>query len=196
MLPTIARAQDAVAKLESAVNSTYLKTFGEVIPTLLSANAKLEEARGNKVKADSLRALAEDVQKGASKPNGDKAELVLKALNTNATAMSANFSAQAAAISKDQMATFIAGAVDYFKGTKGTVELASSLGSLTEAVSGVSGVRNPMQLGKIRSLLSIAKVLSTGIPSTSNANIQAATALKNYVTANKISIPAAQMSFQ
>jgi hypothetical protein len=123
MTPRTARAQDAIGALESAVGAAYQKTFGETIPMLLEANAKLKEAKGNKLAADSLRALAEDARKGASKPDAKAAEKLFTQTSSNADAMATEFGAQGAAVTKEQKAAFIEGAVLYFKGTKSTLEL-------------------------------------------------------------------------
>ena len=195
-LPSSARAQDPLAALETAVGGTYARMFGVVIPTLLEASAKLDEARGNKLAAEEKRALAENARKGASKPDKNFAEKVITQTSLASDSMAAGFAAQGAALSKEQTSAFIDGAVMYFQGTKATVELSTSLAELGQAITGAASIRNPFELRKVAGLLLVGKLLTTGIPQVLKSNVQAATALKTFVTANKIPIPTDKMSWK
>ena len=188
-LATPVQAQDALAALDASTVRIYAKALGEALPSLMTASAKLEEARGNKVKADEYRAFAAEAISNASKTDAKVAEKLFAKASESADSTAAAFTGKAAAQTKEQRALFVEGVIEYFKGTKATQELSNELPALSKAMADAKGIKNPLQLRKVASLMGVASALTSGIPSVGKANVTTAVALKNYISANNIPMP-------
>lgn len=184
------QAQD----LGGAVAPVYSKMVGESLPLLMTATAVLMEARGSKDEAAALRAQAEDMKKGVSKPDRDLLERSMKATSESNNKFVASLDGEAKALTAEQMTMFVAGAVAYFAAVKSSREVAQMLPPVTTAIADVTK-KGPLAIARAGKDLVLAKAVAQGIPELIKGNVQAAGALKNYIVANKIPVDASAIVF-
>lgn len=185
-------AQDGT--VEARVHEMYKKTYVDALPSLLDASAKLQLALGKKEEAERLRALKADLEKGGDKPSADLAGKVTTVLSSSNKALGASLTTEGAKISDDQMQTFIDGASGYLDGAMATMQVAKLVPDLATELSGFQPPRNPMAARKAMGVVSAGKALVDNIPALAKGNVDTAKALKAYVTANKISVPAEKLN--
>lgn len=185
-------AQDG--SVEASVHEMYKKTYVEALPSLLDASAKLQLALGKKEEANKLRALKADLEKGGDKPSADLAGKVTTVLSGSNKALGASLTTESAKISDDQMQTFIDGASGYLDGAMATMQVAKLVPDLATELSGFHPPKNPMAARKAMGVVSVGKALVDNIPALAKGNVDTAKALKAYVTANKISVPAEKLN--
>jgi hypothetical protein len=188
-------AQDPVRALEDALSRSFQSAAGEggAVPQLLEATALMQEARGFKEEASRIRALIEDVNKGASRPEAKSGEVVSTVVSGANEELKKTLAQPASEMTNAQKEMFVQGATAYFEGTRQTISLINGLRELSSAVSAAAGVRNPAQARRVPGLTNAANGLIKALPDVSQANIQTATALKEYITANNLPVPAAAM---
>lgn len=184
------QAQD----LGDAVVPVYSKMVGESLPLLMTATAVLMEARGSKDEAAALRAQAEDMKKGVSKPDKDLLERSMKATSESNNKFVASLGGEAKALTAEQRTMFVAGAVAYFAAVKSSREVAQMLPPVTTAIADVTK-KGPLAIARAGKDLVLAKAVAQGIPELIKGNVQAAEALKNYIVANKIPVDASAIVF-
>ena len=184
-------AQDDLA---GKLNDMYKKTYREAMPKLLEATAKLKEATGHKDEAAKVRAAAADLAKGGDKPNADLTKTVTTLQSEASKSLADDLTAGTAKVSADQMQAFIDGVVNYFEGTVMTGEAAQLIPDLSKAVGAFQMPKNPMAARNAMNTVGAAKALVDNVPALSNSNLQTAKALKAYVTANRIKVPAEAMN--
>jgi hypothetical protein len=184
------QAQD----LGGAVVPVYSKMVGESLPLLMTATAVLMEARGSKDEAAALRAQAEDMKKGVSKPDKDLLERSMKATSESNNKFVASLGGEAKALTAEQRTMFVAGAVAYFAAVKSSREVAQMLPPVTTAIADVTK-KGPLAIARAGKDLVLAKAVAQGIPELIKGNVQAAEALKNYIVANKIPVDASAIVF-
>jgi hypothetical protein len=185
-------AQDGT--VEARVHEMYKKTYVDALPSLLDASAKLQLALGKKEEAEKLRALKADLEKGGDKPSADLAGKVMTVLSGSNKALGASLTTEGAKISDDQMQTFIDGASGYLDGAMATMQVAKLVPDLATELSGFQPPKNPMAARKAMGVVSVGKALVDNIPALAKGNVDTAKALKAYVTANKISVPAEKLN--
>lgn len=184
------QAQD----LGGAVVPVYSKMVGESLPLLMTATAVLMEARGSKDEAAALRAQAEDMKKGVSKPDKDLLERSMKATSESNNKFVASLGGEAKALTAEQRTMFVAGAVAYFAAVKSSREVAQMLPPVTTAIADVTK-KGPLAIARAGKDLVLAKAVAQGVPELIKGNVQAAEALKNYIVANKIPVNASAIDF-
>lgn len=184
------QAQD----LGGAVVPVYSKMVGESLPLLMTATAVLMEARGSKDEAAALRAQAEDMKKGVSKPDKDLLERSMKATSESNNKFVASLGGEAKALTTEQRTMFVAGAVAYFAAVKSSREVAQMLPPVTTAIADVTK-KGPLAIARAGKDLVLAKAVAQGVPELIKGNVQAAEALKNYIVANKIPVNASAIDF-
>lgn len=184
------QAQD----LGGAVVPVYSKMVGESLPLLMTATAVLMEARGSKDEAAALRAQAEDMKKGVSKPDKDLLERSMKATSESNNKFVASLGGEAKALTAEQRTMFVAGAVAYFAAVKSSREVAQMLPPVTTAIADVTK-KGPLAIARAGKDLVLAKAVAQGVPEVIKGNVQAAEALKNYIVANKIPVDASAIVF-
>lgn len=185
---TPAQGQD----LMSATMPVYQKMMGETLPMLMEATATLAEARGFKEKALELKAQAADMVKGAAKADKDAFEKALQVTSATAQETVTQLQAEAKEMTPEQRKMLIDGSIMFFKGVKSSVEVVQMLPPIGQAIAAVPS-SGPMGIMRAAKTLPIAKAVATGIPTMVKSNVQAAKALKDYITANKIQIDQSAM---
>lgn len=173
--------------LGTVTTTVYTKMVGEAVPQILNATALLMEARGLKQQADSLRANAQSISSGGARPDKAVFERSMKQVSEATVSVVSGLTGSASAMSAEQTKTFIEGVVAFFKGVKSTREVSMQLPELTSAISATAS-GGPMALARERNNLLVARAIVSGLPDLVKGNIEAATALKNYVTANRIQV--------
>ncbi len=185
-------AQDGT--LEASVHEMYKKTYVEALPILLDASAKLQLALGKKEEAEKLRALSADLAKGGDKPSADLAGKASTVLSSSNKALGTSLTTEGAKIQDDQDSLFVAGMLAYFDGTKATVQAAKLVPDLAKELGGFQPPKNPMAARKAMGAVGAGKAMVDNIPALATSNVDTAKALKAYVTANKISVPADKLN--
>lgn len=185
-------AQDGT--VEARVHEMYKKTYVDALPSLLDASAKLQLALGNKVEAEKIRALTADLKKSGDKPSADLAGKVTTVLSGSNEALIARLTTDGAKISEEQRQAFIDGVIGYLDGAVATVQAAKLVPDLATELSGFQPPKNPMAARRAIGIVSAGKALVDNIPALATGNIDTAKALKAYVTANKINVPAEKLN--
>lgn len=185
-------AQDGA--IDAKVNDMYQKTYVEALPNLLAASANLQEAMGLKDEAAKLRALKVDLEKGGGKPSADLPGKVTTILSESNKALGASLTTDATKVSDDQMQAFIDGVSGYLDGTMATVQAARLVPDLAKELGGFQPPKNPMAARKAMGAVNAGKAMVDNIPALAAGNVDTAKALKAYVTANKIKVPAEKLN--